>query len=81
MNQFYLELLNLHIVLCSSSYWIWAYWINVFGWVLRSLVVNEYTTSKYDELQPNGLTAGENILSRFGFVDGNGDAYTSEWVW
>jgi hypothetical protein len=63
------------------SYWIWAYWINMFAWVLRALVVNEYTTSKYGEVQPNGLTLGENILIRFGFFDGNGNAYTSEWIW
>lgn len=64
-----------------ESYWIWAYWINMFAWTLRSLVVNEYTTSKYDELQENGLTAGENILARFGFTDGDGEAFTGEWVW
>lgn len=53
----------------------------MFGWILRSLVVNEYTSGKYSEMQPNGLTEGENILTRFGFVDGNGEAFTSEWVW
>lgn len=53
----------------------------MFAWTLRSLVVNEYTTSKYDELQENGLTAGENILARFGFTDGDGEAFTGEWVW
>lgn len=75
---------NLVISLSSlnfCSYWKWAYWINFFGWVLRSLIINEYTTSKYDEPQDNGLTLGENILIRFGFTDGNGDAYTSEWIW
>jgi hypothetical protein len=63
------------------SYWIWAYWINMFAWVLRALVVNEYTGSKYDAIQENGLTLGENVLIRFGFVDGDGVPFTSEWIW
>jgi hypothetical protein len=45
------------------------------------LVVNEFTTSKYDVLQPNGMTVGENVLILFGFKDANGDPYTTEWVW
>ena len=53
----------------------------MFAWVLRALVVNEYTTGKYGEVQPNGLTLGENILIRFGFFDGNDTAYTSDWIW
>jgi hypothetical protein len=53
----------------------------MFAWVLRALVVNEFTTSKYSAVQANGLTLGENILIRFGFVDGNGNPFTSEWIW
>ena len=52
----------------------------MFAWILRSLVLNEYTTSKYGEVQANGLTEGENILVRFGFYN-DGGALTSEWIW
>lgn len=63
------------------DYWIWAYWINMFAWTLRSLVVNEHTANQYDAIQQNGYTLGENILSRFEFTDGDGEAYTEEWMW
>lgn len=53
----------------------------MFAWVLRALVVNEYTTGKYGEVQQNGLTLGENILIRFGFFDEADNAFTSEWIW
>jgi ABC-type multidrug transport system ATPase subunit len=30
------------------NYWVWAYWINIFAWVFRGLVVNQYQSGKYD---------------------------------
>ena len=42
--------------------------------------MNEFDSGKYDELQQNGLSAGENILTRFGMVF-NGEPLTYEWVW
>jgi len=42
--------------------------------------VNEFDSGKYDEVQMNGLTTGENVLTRFGMVL-NGDPFSFEWVW
>jgi len=61
-------------------YWIWAYWINMFAWILRGLVVNTYQSGKFDEVQENGNTEGENILIQFGFLF-NGEPFTFVWVW
>jgi hypothetical protein len=64
------------------SYWIWMYWINFFGWILRGLAVNEFDSGKYDE--PSGVgnqTTGQAILSRFGFVDSDDVAYQFDWTW
>eukprot|EP00547_Thalassionema_nitzschioides_P003473 CAMPEP_0194202806 /NCGR_PEP_ID=MMETSP0156-20130528/2735_1 /TAXON_ID=33649 /ORGANISM="Thalassionema nitzschioides, Strain L26-B" /LENGTH=1424 /DNA_ID=CAMNT_0038928407 /DNA_START=109 /DNA_END=4383 /DNA_ORIENTATION=+ len=64
------------------SYWIWLYWINVFAWAYRGLMVNEYASGKYSEPYGNeGDTKGEVILKQMGFVDHNGEAYTYEWAW
>jgi hypothetical protein len=60
----------------------------MFAWILRGLVVNEFDSGKYDELvnitSPDGnittKTEGDAIISRFGFTDSNGDAYTFEWA-
>ena len=61
-------------------YWIWAYWINIFAWILRGLVINEYQSGKYDQIQENGNTFGENILIRFGFTFED-EPFGFEWVW
>lgn len=63
-------------------YWIWVYWVNLFGWALRGLAVNEFASGKYDDpLEGNpDLTEGEAILIRFGFTL-NDEAFGSAWVW
>ena len=63
-------------------YYIWVYWINLFAWMLRALLVNEYQSGKYDvETYPgSGETVGDTILERFGFTL-NGEAFGYEWVW
>jgi hypothetical protein len=44
--------------------------------------VNEYDSGKYDTIsEVSGLTEGQEILTRFGFTDGDGEAYTFEWAW
>ena len=50
--------------------------------MLRALLVNEYQSGKYDEetYPGSGETAGEAILTRFGFTL-NGEAFGYEWVW
>lgn len=49
---------------------------------LRGLAVNEFASGKYDTMSSvAGLTEGEEILTRFGFVDGDGQAYTFVWAW
>ena len=58
------------------------YWINFGAWALRGLAVNEFASGKYDE--PSGIgnsTVGELTLSRFGFIDANGEPFTFEWAW
>lgn len=69
------------------SYWTWLYWINIFAWAFRGLIVNEYDSGKYDtdsgqydaSLGKN-LTVGEIALKQGGFVDRNGVPYTFEWA-
>lgn len=64
------------------NYWIWVYWINVFAWLLRSLVVNEFQSGKWDDVvELNGYTEGENILVRFGFTLSDGEPFDYVWVW
>mmetsp|Transcript_27588 Transcript_27588/g.66312 ORF Transcript_27588/g.66312 Transcript_27588/m.66312 type:complete len:915 (-) Transcript_27588:593-3337(-) len=63
------------------SYWIWVYYINIFAWAFRGLMVNEYDSGKYDgESDVPGLTEGQLVLKQLGFVDGNGNPYTYEWA-
>jgi len=62
-------------------YWIWLYWINIFAWAYRGLIVNEYQSGKYDyESSVPGLTQGELVLTQMGFIDRNGAPYTFEWA-
>lgn len=68
------------------DYWIWLYWLNVFAWAFRGLVVNEFDSGKYDadsgQINPatgQNLTTGELILIQSGFIDRQGDAYAFEW--
>jgi hypothetical protein len=77
------ERFELTLIFClRSSYWIWIYWLNIFAWALRGLAVNEFDSGKYDgPSEVPGMTIGDVILSRFGFVDGNEDPYTFEWAW
>jgi ABC-type multidrug transport system ATPase subunit len=63
------------------NYWIWVYWINIFAWLLRSLVVNEFQSGKWSELISSGYTEGDEILIRFGFTDRDGEPYEFVWVW
>ena len=62
------------------GYWIWAYWMNVFAWILRSLAVNEYQSGKYNDLTPSGETEGSQVLMNFGFSQDD-EAFEFEWVW
>lgn len=53
-----------------SFYW-WLYWINPMSWALQGLVVNEFTSAKYD-----GLSAGgEQFLQIRGFKT------ERQWIW
>lgn len=66
-------------------YYIWVYWGNFFAWCLRSLIVNEFQSGKYEGSslggEEAGQTDGELILTQFGFVAPDGDPFTYEWVW
>ena len=50
-------------------YYIWIYWINIFAWVIRAVIVNEYQSGFYDDVvdPQSGITEGEAVLERFGF--------------
>lgn len=48
--------------------------------MLRALAVNEFDSGGYDNLTPSGLTEGETLLTRFGFVN-KGEPFGYEWVW
>ena len=70
------------MILLLGSYWTWFYWFNTFAWALRGLAVNEFDSGKYDgPSEVEGLTIGESYLTRFGFVDGKGNAFTFDWAW
>jgi hypothetical protein len=63
------------------NYYIWVYWVNFVAWALRSLVVNEFSSGKYDSIvQSTGLTEADVYLARFGFTL-NDEPFTLEWVW
>mmetsp|Transcript_2153 Transcript_2153/g.3908 ORF Transcript_2153/g.3908 Transcript_2153/m.3908 type:complete len:1099 (-) Transcript_2153:1265-4561(-) len=64
------------------DYWIWVYWSNLFAWVLRALVVNEYQSGKYDypAFEGSNITEGDAILNQFGMTL-NGEPFGFEWSW
>eukprot|EP00804_Cyclotella_cryptica_P015639 CCRYP_003633-RD/>CCRYP_003633-RD protein AED:0.25 eAED:0.25 QI:406/1/0.87/1/0.85/0.87/8/0/1055 len=63
------------------DYYIWIYWINMFAWVIRAVVINEYQSEEYSEvILDDGTTQGDAILERFGFTF-QGEAFGYEWVW
>ena len=62
-------------------YYIWIYWMNLFAWVIRAVVINEYQSGYYDTVvDENGTTEGEAILARFGF-EFHGEPFEYVWVW
>lgn len=63
------------------SYYIWIYWMNLYAWVIRAVVINEFQSGSYDAIvSQDGTTLGEAILERFGFVI-KGEAFEYVWVW
>ena len=62
-------------------YYIWIYWINLFAWIFRAVVINEYRSPAFDEqAEVDGTTQGEAIMQRFGFTF-QGEPYEYIWVW
>jgi ABC-type multidrug transport system ATPase subunit/ABC-type multidrug transport system permease subunit len=62
-------------------YYIWIYWMNLFAWISRAVVINEYQSGRYDTIvSEDGTTEGEAIMERFGFTF-KGEAYEYVWVW
>ena len=53
-------------------YYIWIYWMNLFAWVIRGVIVNEYQSGEHEN--------GEQVLERFGFVI-NGEPFEFVWVY
>jgi hypothetical protein len=74
-------------LLSDNSYYIWIYWINMFAWLLRGLVVNSSTAASITNCQHHLarrtrplLSRGEATIIRFGFTNSDGEAYTFEWA-
>jgi len=64
-------------------YYKWIYWINLFAWTIRAVVINEYQSGKYDDIvnEDTGQTQGEAIMAQFGFELGDGESYELVWTW
>jgi len=68
------------------AYWIWLYWVNIFAWGFRGLIVNEYDSGKYDQITDitylgKNLTVGQVVIRNIGFVDESAEPYSFEWAW
>ena len=50
-------------------YYIWIYWSNIFAWIIRAIIVNEYQSGYYDDVVDphSGTTEAEAVMERFGF--------------
>ena len=62
------------------TFYDWLYWINPMAWALQGLVVNEFTSVKYEDYfaqlgQGIGTEIGAEFLKLRGFKT------TREWVW
>lgn len=55
-------------------YFQWLYWYNPLAWAYRAVVVNAFRNGDYTEED------ADNILTRKGFVDNNGDPFTRDWI-
>jgi ABC-type multidrug transport system ATPase subunit len=53
-------------------YYIWIYWMNLFSWVIRGVIINEYQSGEHDD--------GDIILERFGFTF-DGEPFEFVWVY
>lgn len=53
-------------------YYSWLYWWNPAAWVYRSLVLNEFTTDRWDS---------NSELTNAGMLGYNGKPYGREWIW
>lgn len=56
------------------GYYSWIYWYNPLAWAYRSLVINEFTSTRYTPEET------DRILRAVGFVDSNGDTFTRDWI-
>ncbi|KAE9336291.1 ABC transporter G family member 41 [Phytophthora rubi] len=65
------------------DYFSWLYWINPVAWCVRSVIVNQYRTSKFDVCVSGGkdycqefnATVGEYLLSQYDVPS------DKEWIW
>jgi len=62
------------------NYYTWIYWWNPLAWAYRALLVNEFSSSKYDEIYPAaGQRVGDVILVAGGMIY-RGSAFAREWI-
>lgn len=56
------------------DYYTWIYWYNPMAWAYRALIINQYRSPEYTQVE------GDNILSFAGFVDNNGVPFPADWI-
>lgn len=63
-------------------YYIWIYWINLFAWIFRGIVINEFLSPTYDQVvdDVDGTTEGEEIMKRYGYTF-HGEPFEFIWIW
>lgn len=62
------------------NYYQWIYWWNPLSWGYRALLVNEFSSSDFDEIDSaTGKTMGELALEAGGMIY-RGEAFGREWV-
>lgn len=60
-------------------YYKFIYWWNPFAWTYRALLVNEFRSKDYDEIDDSGKSLGETILMSQGF-EFQDAAFGNEWI-
>lgn len=59
------------------DWWIWAYYISPFAWCMRAVVINEFTSPRWQELPAENAsgTLGDQALLSFDFF------LSRSWIW
>ena len=56
--------------------------MNLFAWVIRAVVINEYKSEEFSqESNESGFTDGDVVLQQLGFVFRDDEPFEYVWVW